>query len=139
VPREKVLALLRQHWAEIQAKFGVERLMLFGSTARGEAHAGSDIDLLVRFSAPPGYDGYFALKCYLEALLGAPVDGGPAPWAPMRERTAVSPRYVECARKVVRYTAHLTREQFFSSELEYDATLRNLEILGEARRKFPTS
>jgi uncharacterized protein with HEPN domain len=25
---------------------------------------------------------------------------------------------LECARKVVRYTAHLTREQFFSSELE---------------------
>jgi predicted nucleotidyltransferase len=75
VPREKVLALLRQHWAEIQAKFGVERLMLFGSTARGEAHAGSDIDLLVRFSAPPGYDGYFALKCYLEALLGALLGG----------------------------------------------------------------
>jgi hypothetical protein len=35
VPREKVLALLRQHWAEIQTRFGVERLMLFGSTARG--------------------------------------------------------------------------------------------------------
>ena len=31
-------------------------------------------DLLVRFSAPPGYDGYFALKRYLEALLGAPVN-----------------------------------------------------------------
>jgi len=44
---------------------------------------------------------------------------------------------LECARKVVRYTAHLTREQFFSSELEYDATLRNLEILGEAAKKVP--
>jgi uncharacterized protein with HEPN domain len=29
------------------------------------------------------------------------------------------------------------REQFFSSELEYDATLRNLEILGEAAKKVP--
>jgi len=44
---------------------------------------------------------------------------------------------LECAQKVVRYTAHLTREQFFSSELEYDATLRNLEILGEAAKKVP--
>lgn len=94
MPREKVLALLRQHWAEIQTQFGVERLMLFGSTARGEAHAGSDIDLLVRFSAPPGYDGYFALKCYLEALLGAPVDlvmeGALRPWArPQVEQEAI--------------------------------------------------
>jgi len=94
VPREKVLALLRQHWAEIQTRFGVERLMLFGSTARGEAHAGNDIDLLVRFSAPPGYDGYFALKCYLEALLSAPVnlvmEGALRPWArPQVEQEAI--------------------------------------------------
>jgi hypothetical protein len=74
MPRDRVLAILRQHWAEIQTKYRVERLALFGSTARGEAHAASDIDLLVRFQSPPGYDGYFALKCYLEALLGAPVD-----------------------------------------------------------------
>jgi len=94
VPREKVLALLRQHWAEIQTRFGVERLVLFGSTARGEAHAGSDIDLLVRFSAPLGYDGYFALKCYLEVLLGAPVDlvmeGALRLWArPQVEQAAI--------------------------------------------------
>jgi predicted nucleotidyltransferase len=85
VPRDKVLTILRQHWAEIQRRFGVERLALFGSTARGEAHAASDIDLLVRFQSPPGYDGYFALKCYLEELLGAPVDlvmeGALRPWA----------------------------------------------------------
>jgi len=37
----------------------------------------------------------------------------------------------------VRYTAHLTREQFFSNELGYNATLRNLEILGEAAKKVP--
>ena len=52
----------------------MERLALFGSTTRGKAHAASDIDLLVRFQSPSGYDGDFALKCYLEELLGAPVD-----------------------------------------------------------------
>ena len=31
---------------------------------------------------------------------------------------------LECARKVVRYTTHLTREQFFPSELEYVVGLR---------------
>jgi predicted nucleotidyltransferase len=94
VPRDKVLTILRQHWAEIQRRFGVERLALFGSTARGEAHAASDIDLLVRFQSPPGYDGYFALKCYLEELLGASVDlvmeGALRPWArPQVEQEAI--------------------------------------------------
>jgi predicted nucleotidyltransferase len=85
VQRNEILEILRQHWTEIQTRFGVERLALFGSTARSETHAASDIDLLVRFHAPPGYDGYFALKCYLEELLGAPVDlvmeGALRPWA----------------------------------------------------------
>jgi len=50
--------------------------------------------LLVRFQSPPGYDGYFALKCYLEALLGAPVDlvmdGALRPWArPQVEQEAI--------------------------------------------------
>ncbi|MCS7300584.1 MAG: nucleotidyltransferase family protein [Fimbriimonadales bacterium] len=65
---------MRLHWQEIRTRFGVERLALFGSTARGEARPDSDIDLLVRFRVAPGYDGYFALKCYLEALLSRRVD-----------------------------------------------------------------
>ena len=94
MPRDTVLTILRQHWAEIQTKFGVERLALFGSTARDEAQATSDVDLLVRFQSPLGCDGYFALKCYLEALLGAPVDlvmeGTLRPWArPQVEQEAI--------------------------------------------------
>lgn len=55
----------------------VRRLDLFGSLARGEAHAGSDVDLLVDFEPlPPGAysDAYFGLREDLEHLLGAPVD-----------------------------------------------------------------
>jgi predicted nucleotidyltransferase len=110
MPRDRVLAILRQHWAEIQTKYRVERLALFGSTARGEAHAASDIDLLVRFQSPPGYDGYFALKCYLEALLGAPVDlvmeGALRPWArPQVEQEAIYVVYMSksCALAAVGY------------------------------------
>jgi hypothetical protein len=45
-----------------------------------------------------GYDGYFALKCYLEALLGAPVDlvmeGALRPWArPQVEQEAIDVAY----------------------------------------------
>jgi len=46
---------------------------------------------------------------------------------------------LECAHKVVRYTQGLSREEFFRSELTYDAVLRNLEILGEAAKRVPNS
>ncbi|MCS7065266.1 MAG: nucleotidyltransferase family protein [Fimbriimonadales bacterium] len=92
--REEILRRLRQHWAEIRERFGVEWLAIFGSTARGEARPDSDIDILVRFVRPPGYDGYFALKCYLESLLEGQVDlvmeRALKPWArPIVEQEAV--------------------------------------------------
>lgn len=46
--RDAVIAALRAHERELRAA-GIERLSLFGSTARGEAHPGSDVDLLVAF------------------------------------------------------------------------------------------
>jgi hypothetical protein len=52
----------------------VRTLSIFGSAARQEATAASDIDVLVAFARPPGFDGYMALKWYLEELLVARVD-----------------------------------------------------------------
>ena len=46
--RDEVIAKLRTHESELRAA-GIVRLSLFGSTARGEAHAHSDIDLLAAF------------------------------------------------------------------------------------------
>jgi uncharacterized protein len=42
--REQVIAALRTHEAELH-RFGVARLYLFGSVARNEARAESDVDL----------------------------------------------------------------------------------------------
>ena len=44
--RERVLRILREHEAELRA-LGVARLRLFGSLARGEAGAESDVDVLI--------------------------------------------------------------------------------------------
>ncbi len=46
--RDEVIATLRAHELELRAA-GVVRLALFGSTARDEARADSDIDLLAAF------------------------------------------------------------------------------------------
>lgn len=72
--REQTVLRLAECEAEIRA-LGVARLALFGSVLRGQAHAGSDVDLLVQFA--PGaksYARYFALAELLEARLGRRVE-----------------------------------------------------------------
>ncbi len=72
--RDTLLRLFNTCRDEICQRFGVTRLSLFGSAARDELRADSDIDVLVEFSAPVSFDTYFALKDYLEAMLGRKVD-----------------------------------------------------------------
>jgi predicted nucleotidyltransferase len=74
--QDAVLQLLKQKNAEMERKFGVKSLLLFGSVARDEATPASDVDLLVEFNRPVGYFGLFALQDYLEKLLGCSVDLG---------------------------------------------------------------
>ncbi|MGY4707514.1 nucleotidyltransferase family protein [Candidatus Bipolaricaulota sp. J31] len=83
--REEVLQRLREHLDELRQRFGVKSLAISGSVARGEAGPDSDIDILVEFETSPGFDGYMALKFYLEDLLGKKVDlvmkNALKPWA----------------------------------------------------------
>jgi predicted nucleotidyltransferase len=72
--RDEALKLLQEHKAELAYRFGVKRLALFGSTARDEARDDSDVDMLVGFSRPATFNGYFDLKFFLEDLLGREVD-----------------------------------------------------------------
>lgn len=69
-----ILTLLGRHKPEMQRRFGVRSLALFGSRARGEGRAGSDIDMLVEFDCLAMSQRYFGLQFFLEDLLGAPVD-----------------------------------------------------------------
>lgn len=56
-------------------RYGVERIGVFGSVARGEAGPDSDVDVLVEFrpSHLPGF-GFFRLERALAELFGRPVD-----------------------------------------------------------------
>ena len=72
--KDEALTLLRAHKAVVVERFGVTELALFGSTVRGQASDGSDIDILVRFDGPATSKRYFGLQFYLEDLLGHPVD-----------------------------------------------------------------
>lgn len=44
---------------------------------------------------------------------------------------------IEAAEKVVSYTDGIDRASFFERGLVYDATIRNLELLGEAANRLP--
>ncbi len=72
--KQRVLGLLSRSKPELQARFGVTRLALFGSTARDTAGSGSDIDILLAFDGPATSKRYFGLQFYLEDLIGCPVD-----------------------------------------------------------------
>jgi predicted nucleotidyltransferase len=71
--RDEVLRLLAAHRREID-QYGVRRLALFGSMARGDARSDSDVDLLVDFDGRATFDRYMGLKLLLEDVLRRRVD-----------------------------------------------------------------
>ena len=72
--RDQVLAELRRHRQDIEYRFAIKHLSVFGSAARDELRDDSDIDVLVEFKGAATFDGYMDLKFYLETLLGRKVD-----------------------------------------------------------------
>jgi uncharacterized protein len=79
--RGRVLETLREHESELRAA-GVVHLRVFGSVARGEATAASDVDLLADFdpSQPVTLVTLGSLESHLSRLLGAKVDLSSAAW-----------------------------------------------------------
>ena len=69
----RLLDQLRAAVPEMKERFGVRKIGVFGSAARGEAGPESDIDVLVEFD-DPAFDRYMDLKFYLEDLFGRPCD-----------------------------------------------------------------
>ncbi len=69
-----IIGKLRENINQIK-KYGVKRIALFGSYIRGEAHKGSDIDILVVFEkGKKTFDNYMDLKFFLEDLFGCKID-----------------------------------------------------------------
>ena len=71
--REDVLARIDRAAPELRGH-AVKELWLFGSAAREELKAGSDIDILVDFAAPVTLFEFARLRRRLESLLGRSVD-----------------------------------------------------------------
>jgi predicted nucleotidyltransferase len=70
---EKIVQILRQNKPELQRKYPVSRLGIFGSYARGEATEKSDIDIAVDITGPMGLN-FVAMADEIENLFGIKTD-----------------------------------------------------------------
>ncbi|MFO8010277.1 MAG: nucleotidyltransferase family protein [Dehalococcoidia bacterium] len=69
-----LLAKLQELFPYLAERYKVESLGIFGSYVRQQQKPGSDLDLLVTFSEPPGLIKFIELENYLSDSLDVKVD-----------------------------------------------------------------
>jgi uncharacterized protein len=71
---DELLKARREQILQIASKYGARQVWVFGSVARGEADAGSDIDFLVELEPGRSLLDLGGMQFELEALLNCRVD-----------------------------------------------------------------
>lgn len=70
-----VIAILREHEPILKKQYGIEKIGVFGSFARGDEHPDSDVDILVSFRKDEKtFENFMDCKFYLEELFDRKVD-----------------------------------------------------------------
>jgi predicted nucleotidyltransferase len=91
---QNIIEKLKQHKPELQRKYPVTRLGVFGSYARGEATEKSDIDIAVEINGPMGLD-FVEMADEIEALLGIKTD--------VVSKRSIKPNYLADVEKDIIY------------------------------------
>lgn len=91
---ESILYKLRVHKPELQRKYPVARLGVFGSYAREEATNESDLDIAVEIDAPMGLN-FIEMADEIEALFGIKTDV-----VPLR---SIKAEYLQSIKKDIKY------------------------------------
>lgn len=68
------ISLINENIEELERQFGVRKIAIFGSTARGEDTEKSDIDIIVELNRPIGFFSFMRLESHLKKILGKKVD-----------------------------------------------------------------
>ncbi|RLI99544.1 MAG: nucleotidyltransferase [Candidatus Aenigmatarchaeota archaeon] len=72
---EEIKKVLKEHKKELKEKYGVKRIGIFGSFARGEQNERSDVDVIVEFeNGKATLDNFMELTELLEKIFGRKVD-----------------------------------------------------------------
>jgi len=74
ISREEILVLLKSMKSDLTARYKVRSIGLFGSFARREGRADSDVDILVDFYEGADLFDLIELSDYLEEKIGRHVD-----------------------------------------------------------------
>lgn len=78
-PRQKTLTralllkILKTEQPYLKEQFGVQKIAIFGSFAKGKPTVKSDVDIFVQFNKPLGME-FFSLIDHLEKKIGRDVD-----------------------------------------------------------------
>ena len=65
---------LKEIKPNLKSEFGIKRIGIFGSFAKGLQHNQSDIDIIVEFENPIGLIEFIKIQEYLSAVLDKSVD-----------------------------------------------------------------
>jgi predicted nucleotidyltransferase len=68
-----IFEILKKHKSELEDKYGLSQLAIFGSYARRQQRENSDVDILVEFNRPIGLE-FIDLAEELEQILQIKVD-----------------------------------------------------------------
>ena len=71
--KDEIIRLIREHYNILVAEYGICRIGIFGSAAKGTMTEHSDLDIVVEFSRPIGFK-FISLVEYLEKIFGKKVD-----------------------------------------------------------------
>ena len=66
--KNKVIQILREEQTHLKENFGVKKIAIFGSFAKGQPHQKSDVDIFIQFNKSLGMR-FFDLMDYLEKNL----------------------------------------------------------------------
>ena len=88
--RDQILSMLRSKKPELQERYPISELGIFGSYARGDQNSNSDIDILVDFNGHIGIS-FIKLAHELEDLFKQKVD--------LVSRRAIKSRYLPFVEK----------------------------------------
>lgn len=80
----EVISSLKHIKSELEQRFHVSSIGIFGSVARGEDSPGSDVDILVDFSEPVGVE-FIDLADFIEKKINRKID--------LVSRNGVKPKY----------------------------------------------
>ena len=90
----EILSILTKFKDKLKTKYNIKSLGVFGSYSRGDYTRDSDIDIIVEFEKPIGFE-FIDLADELEYILNNKVD--------LVSKKAIKPRYLDCIDQEIIY------------------------------------